>query len=440
MLSSVWSSRDQIVLTFVLATNLKDTSEKEIVPMLLEFFIALKKQGVVKVRIEPDRENDSFSYLETYGPGATPETPELIERREISAEHGQAVSKCIIARSYNWPQRGGNFDSHNIVDEQKRILFAPFLDFRLIADVRSSRLAGTKKHRVSLDNITWEGITPLLEQINIGATHRTMLNEALRQKNGLILCNRSHDDDLPGTIDGTALIVAMRPDALVFSLEELAEAVSLAATNLVIVEAPREDPVDMTLEFRGLLEQRTSISVEESCRSLLLAIVHKRVRRTCNSCKKPTPVTTDILKKLPTVLQEAAPKEYLFGRGCTACNNTTYLGSVGIESVIPLYEHGIQSLLITNASRNDFIGECYPLGTRSLIERGLETVYEGFSSFEEVLGASPRLNSGFKSAIEGESTTRSAPKITNITARISEPSPPPQATNSTKNCCRKWSK
>jgi len=77
--------------------------------------------------------------------------------------------------------------------------------------------------------------------------------------------------------------------------------------------------------------------------SAMTCVLAQRVlRRICNSCKEeytpPAEVTEDIKKILGNLYQEKGPLKLYRGKKCSECNNTGYLGRIGIFEVLPVTE------------------------------------------------------------------------------------------------------
>lgn len=123
--------------------------------------------------------------------------------------------------------------------------------------------------------------------------------------------------------------------------------------------------------------------------SAMTCIVAQRVvRRICPDCKEeysaPVEVIADIKKILGNLYKGGdAPKLYR-GKKCPKCNNTGYLGRVGIFEVIPVTEK-IGRLTMERASASDIEKQAVEEGMIRMKQDGYLKVLEGITTIEEVL-------------------------------------------------------
>lgn len=126
--------------------------------------------------------------------------------------------------------------------------------------------------------------------------------------------------------------------------------------------------------------------------SSISAIVGQRVcRRVCPYCKEeyepPEPVVADIKEALGKLFDEKkyGGKFKIFkGKGCKECNNTGYLGRVGIYEVLPVTEK-IGRLILERAPAMDLEKQAVEEGMITMKQDGYLKVLEGVSTIEEVL-------------------------------------------------------
>lgn len=125
--------------------------------------------------------------------------------------------------------------------------------------------------------------------------------------------------------------------------------------------------------------------------STMTAIVAQRIcRRICASCKEtyePTPEVAEDIKKVLGPLFALKSEEKLSlakGKGCPECNNTGYLGRIGIYEVLPVTEK-IARLITENVSAADIEKTAIEEGMITLKQDGYLKVIEGVTAIEEVL-------------------------------------------------------
>ena len=126
--------------------------------------------------------------------------------------------------------------------------------------------------------------------------------------------------------------------------------------------------------------------------SSISAIIGQRVaRRVCPYCRgeyePPEPVIENIKEILGKLFDEEkyGKKLKLFkGKGCKECNNSGYLGRVGIFEVLPVTEK-IGRLILERAPASHLEKEAVAEGMITMKQDGYLKVLEGITSIEEVL-------------------------------------------------------
>lgn len=123
--------------------------------------------------------------------------------------------------------------------------------------------------------------------------------------------------------------------------------------------------------------------------SSVTCLVAQRIcRRVCKNCqeefKPPSEVKEDIKKVLGKLLP--SEKEIILTRGkkCPACNNTGYLGRVGIFEVLPITEK-IARLTLERASAREIEKQAREEGMITMKQDGYLKALEGITTIEEVL-------------------------------------------------------
>ncbi len=127
-----------------------------------------------------------------------------------------------------------------------------------------------------------------------------------------------------------------------------------------------------------------------------VVIAQRLVRRICESCRISAPTSMGELKtRIPNVEKffgKSKNHTLYHGKGCSACNNTGYLGRVGIFEVIPASTE-LRELILTKPTISDIYALEERQGIKSLFEDGLMKVKNGTTTIEEVLRvARPRNN------------------------------------------------
>jgi type IV pilus assembly protein PilB len=123
--------------------------------------------------------------------------------------------------------------------------------------------------------------------------------------------------------------------------------------------------------------------------SAMTCIVAQRVlRRICPSCKEeyapPAEVAEDIKKVLGGLYQGKEKMKLYRGKKCPECNNSGYLGRVGIFEVLPVTEK-IARLCLERAAAGAIEKQSLEEGMITMKQDGYLKVLEGITSIEEVL-------------------------------------------------------
>ena len=125
--------------------------------------------------------------------------------------------------------------------------------------------------------------------------------------------------------------------------------------------------------------------------STLTAIVAQRIcRKVCNSCREtyePDPaIVADIKNVLGPLFPEKKGEKFVLsrGKGCSECNNTGYLGRIGIFEVLPVTEK-IARLILERSAAIDIKKAAVEEGMITLKQDGYLKAVEGITTIEEVL-------------------------------------------------------
>lgn len=123
--------------------------------------------------------------------------------------------------------------------------------------------------------------------------------------------------------------------------------------------------------------------------STVTAVMGQRVvRRICPSCKAPKPLTKEASDHLQSTLGNLYDiKKKLtpfFGRGCAECNNTGYLGRIGIFEVLVVSEK-ISRMIIGHETSQAIENQAILEGMITMKQDGYLKVVEGITTIDEVL-------------------------------------------------------
>lgn len=125
--------------------------------------------------------------------------------------------------------------------------------------------------------------------------------------------------------------------------------------------------------------------------SVLNAVVGQRiVRKICTYCKEfyipPAEVVNDIKRVLGSLYTHTNGEQVKLyrGKGCNECNNTGYLGRIGIFEVLPVTDK-IARLVLERASAAEIVKQAIEDSMITMKQDGFFKVLEGITTIEEVL-------------------------------------------------------
>ncbi len=214
-------------------------------------------------------------------------------------------------------------------------------------------------------------------QINeeIGMTFAEGLRALLRQDPDVILVGESRD-----TETAQLMIRAALTGHLVFSTLHTNSAMA-SITRLVNMGV---EPYLLPAALEGIVAQRL-------------------VRRICKGCVEEAERTAETFSKLGLEVAEHAPERLRRGRGCSACNGTGFRGRRPLFEVFEMREE-FTELVLNRASTQELERLAKHFGMTPLFEDGVERVYEGETTIEEVLRVVP------KNKAAGPTVKRSQPE------------------------------
>ena len=201
-----------------------------------------------------------------------------------------------------------------------------------------------------------EGIiqVPVNEEIGVG--YASVLRTILRQDPDVILVGEIRDRETAQTA-----IEASLTGHLVFSTLHTNDAAS-AVTRLVDIGI---EPFLLTATVQGILAQRL-------------------VRRVCSECKTFYEPADEVLRRLGLTHEQVLGKKFAYGKGCARCNFTGYRGRMAITEILDVDDR-MRELMLQGASTTTLQAAAVEGGLVTLRENGLQAVFDGQTTAEEVL-------------------------------------------------------
>ena len=115
--------------------------------------------------------------------------------------------------------------------------------------------------------------------------------------------------------------------------------------------------------------------------SVIAVVAQRLVRKVCTFCAKESKWDGAALQQEAYVLKKNTP--IMRGSGCERCRFTGYQGRVAIYEILP-FTDAIRELALKKASAEVICQTAVQEGMSTLFEEGLERVYQGLTTPEEV--------------------------------------------------------
>src|SRR2546421_1488910 len=119
--------------------------------------------------------------------------------------------------------------------------------------------------------------------------------------------------------------------------------------------------------------------------STLEAVLGQRLlRRICTQCRTAYQPSEALLAELGISRHDLGEKQFFYGKGCDACNNTGYKGRKGIYELLKITDP-IRELINERAPTDMVKQKAIELGMITLRQDGLRSIFAGDTTIEEVL-------------------------------------------------------
>ena len=119
--------------------------------------------------------------------------------------------------------------------------------------------------------------------------------------------------------------------------------------------------------------------------STLAAVLGQRLLRSiCQKCRTAYQPNEALLAELDTSRRDIGDKQFYYGKGCDACNNTGYKGRKGIYELLQITDP-IRELINEHAPTVTLKQKAIELGMVTLRQDGLRSIFAGDTTIEEVL-------------------------------------------------------
>jgi type IV pilus assembly protein PilB len=201
-----------------------------------------------------------------------------------------------------------------------------------------------------------EGIIQIPIDADIGNTFANCLRAILRQDPDKILVGEIRDLET-----AEIAVQASLTGHMVFSTLHTNDAPS-TVTRLRDMGVP---PFLITATLEAILAQRL-------------------VRRICSQCMEETAPSREMLADLGMTIDDLAGKKVFHGSGCDACNNSGYKGRVGLFELMVINDD-LRDMIVQGASTDELRTAAKSFGMIPLRDSGMQSVYEGITTLDEVV-------------------------------------------------------
>ena len=118
--------------------------------------------------------------------------------------------------------------------------------------------------------------------------------------------------------------------------------------------------------------------------SLECILAQRLIRKICTNCRTAYEPNEHVLASLGLGIHDIGDKNFYYGKGCEACNNTGYKGRKGIYELLKISDP-IREMINDRAPGVLLRQKAIELGMTTLREDGLRSIYDGLTTIEEVV-------------------------------------------------------
>jgi len=201
-----------------------------------------------------------------------------------------------------------------------------------------------------------EGIVQCPINADIGLTFAAALRAILRQDPDIILVGEIRDLET-----AQIAVQASLTGHLVFSTLHTND----APTSITRLRDMGVEPFLITATVESILAQRL-------------------VRKICEDCRTEFEPSPEMLMELNLRPQDVVGKQFFYGRGCDRCNNTGFRGRMGLFELLIMNDE-LRDMVSAGASTDQLRNACRKQGMHTLRESGLEMIYKGMTTIDEVV-------------------------------------------------------
>ena len=113
-------------------------------------------------------------------------------------------------------------------------------------------------------------------------------------------------------------------------------------------------------------------------------LAQRLVRKICEDCRTEFEPSDEMLLELGLKRADTDGKKFYYGRGCDRCSNTGHKGRMGIFELVEINDD-LRDLISAGASTDQLRESCKKHGMEGLREAGLQAIFNGFTTIEEIV-------------------------------------------------------
>ncbi len=200
---------------------------------------------------------------------------------------------------------------------------------------------------------------------------------------GIIQCPINHDIGMTFALALRA-ILRQDPDKILVGeirdLETAQIAVQAALTGHIVFSTLHTNDAPSTISrMRDMGLEPFLITA-----TLEAILAQRLVRKICEDCRTEFEPSAEMLMELNLTPAEVRGKKFYFGRGCDRCSSTGHRGRMGLFELL-VVDDEIRDLISQGASTDALRSACRKIGMYTLRESGLNALFAGQTSIEEVV-------------------------------------------------------
>ena len=200
---------------------------------------------------------------------------------------------------------------------------------------------------------------------------------------GIVQCPINHEIDLTF---GLALRAILRQDPDVILVGEIRDletaqiAIQASLTGHLVFSTLHTN--DAPSSISRLRDMGVEPFLITACVEAIQA--QRLVRRICQACKTPYTPTREQVMEVNQTAEQVNGRPFFYGEGCTKCNNLGFKGRTGLYELM-IMDDDLRDMISRGASTDQLKAYCTRKGMTTLRESGLEALYNGVTTLDEVV-------------------------------------------------------